>query len=78
MTTPEADSAQSTPNTHGNGSTPTDNTKPVTIALPEDTLRKLRVIAIVKESSVSELIAEAAASVVKRELRKALSKISGD
>jgi hypothetical protein len=45
---------------------------------PTDTIKKLKVVAIVKETSVSELVAEAAAGVVKRELKKALSKISGE
>lgn len=63
--------------------TPNDNsaraeTKPLTILLPEDTLKKLRVISIVRETSVSELVAEAAAGVVRKELKKALAKISGE
>lgn len=53
-------------------------TKPITVMLPEDLLKKLKVVAIVRETSVSELVAEAAAGVVKRELKKALSKISGE
>jgi hypothetical protein len=54
----------------------TEPTKPITIALAEDVLKKLRIIAIVKESSVTALISEAAAGVVRRELKKALSKLS--
>lgn len=53
-------------------------TKPITIMLPDDVLKKLKIVAIVRETSVGELLAEAAAGVVKRELKKALSKISGE
>ena len=61
-----------------NGTSAPEPTKPVTIMLPDDLLKKLKVVAIVRETSVSELVAEAAAGVVKRELKKALSKISGE
>jgi len=53
-------------------------TKPITIMLPDDVLKKLKIVAIVRETSVSELVADAAAGVVRRELKKALSKISGE
>ena len=53
----------------------TEPTKPLTIALGEDVLKKLRIIAIVKETSVTALISEAAAGVVRRELKKALAKL---
>ncbi len=53
-------------------------TKPITIMLPDDTLKKLKIVAIVRETSVSELVANAAAGVVRRELKRALSKISGE
>lgn len=62
----------------GNGASHPEPTKPITIMLPDDLLKKLKVVAIVRETSVSELVAEAAAAVVKRELKKALSKISGE
>jgi hypothetical protein len=52
-----------------------ETTKPITIMLPDDVLKKLKVVAIVRETSVSDLVAEAAAGVVKRELKKALSKL---
>lgn len=64
--------------TGANGSAHPETTKPITIMLPDDILKKLKVVAIVRETSVSELVAEAAAGVVKRELKKALSKISSD
>lgn len=57
---------------------PSENTRPITITLPDEVLKRLKVIAVVRESSVSELVAEAATGVVKRELRKALSKIGGE
>ena len=57
---------------------PSEPTKPITIMLPDDLLKRLKVVAIVRETSVSELVAEAATGVVKRELKKALSKISGE
>lgn len=73
-TTPEPD-AGAHPN---NGSSAPEPTKPITIMLPDDLLKKLKIVAIVRETSVSELVAEAAVGVVKRELKKALSKISGE
>jgi len=57
---------------------PAETTKPITIMLPDDLLKKLKVVAIVRETTVSELVGEAAAGVVKRELKKALSKIGGE
>ena len=53
----------------------TESTKPITIMVPEDTLRKLKIVAIMKESSVSDLLAEAATAVVKRDLKKLLGKL---
>lgn len=58
-----------------NGASHPETTKPITIMLPDDVLKKLKVVAIVRETSVSELVAEAAAGVVKRELKKALGKL---
>lgn len=61
------------------GSSPRpEPTKLLTVMLPDDLVKKLKVIALVRETSISELLAEAAAGVVKRELKKALSKISGE
>jgi len=57
------------------GAARTESTKPITIMVPEDTLRKLKIIAIMKESSVSDLLAEAATAVVKRDLKKLLGKL---
>ena len=77
MTTPDdAIAADATPS---NGTSRRgESTKPITVMLPDDTLKKLRIIAVVRESSVSELVAEATMGVVKRELKKALSKIVGE
>jgi hypothetical protein len=72
------DDARESEATSTNGTTRAESTKPITIMLPDDLLKKLKVVAIVRESSVGELVAEAAAAVVKRELKKALSKISGE
>jgi hypothetical protein len=58
-----------------NGATRGENTKPVTILVPEDTLRKLKIVAIMKETTVGELLAEAAIAVVRRDLRKVLAKL---
>jgi hypothetical protein len=68
------------PETHDttNGSSRAEATRPITIGLPDDLLRKLKIIAIVRDTSVSELVAEAAAGVVRRELKRALAKISGE
>lgn len=60
-----------------NGAT-LEPTKPITIMLPDDVLKKLKIVAIVKETSVSELVAEAAAGVVRRDLKRALTKVSGE
>ena len=38
-----------------NGTTHSEPTKPITIMLPDDILKKLKVVAIVRETSVSEL-----------------------
>jgi hypothetical protein len=76
MSTPGELRTQELPST--NGDTSRTEAKPITIMLPDDLLKKLKVVAIVRETSVSELVAEAAAGVVKRELKKALSKIAGE
>jgi len=49
--------------------------RPITIPVSEDVLRKLKIIAIVRNTSVGELLADAAAGIVKRDLRKALAKL---
>ena len=54
-----------------------ENTKPVTILLAEDTLRKLKMVAIMKSTTGGELLAEAAVSVVKRDLKKGVGKTRG-
>ncbi len=74
-TSSDTGNSESTP---ANGMPRTEPTKPLTIMLPDDVLKKLRVVAIVKETSVSELVAEAAAGVVRKELKRALLKISGE
>lgn len=54
-----------------------DNLKPVTIQLRDDVLQKLRIVAILQDSSVSDLLADAAAAVVRRDLKKLLGKLEG-
>ena len=51
-------------------------TKPITLILPDETLKKLKVIALVRGTSVSELLAEAAARVVKR-VEEGVEQVSG-
>ena len=68
MTTP-ADAAAA------NASLRPENSKPVTIQLRDDVLQKLKIVAILQETSVSELLADAAASLVKRDLKKLLGKL---
>ena len=64
------DAAPATP-----GSSRPDGERPVTITLSEGTLRKLKIVAIMKDTTVSDLLAEAAAALVKRDLRKVLGKL---
>ena len=79
MTKPQPETAQPLAATASPSGTPQlVPTKPITVMLPDDVLKKLRIVAIVKEISVSELVAEAAEGVVKRELKKVLSKVSGE
>jgi len=74
MTTP--DDAHTHESTPSNGTIARgDATKPLTIMVAEDILRKLKIVAIMKETSVSELLAEAATAVVKRDLKKVLGKL---
>jgi hypothetical protein len=54
----------------------TESMKPITIMLPDDISKRLKVIAILRETSVSELVADAAAGVVRKELKKALAKLA--
>lgn len=58
-----------------NGSQKPENSRPVTIQLRDDILQKLKIVAILQETSVSELLADAAAALVKRDLRKLLGKL---
>lgn len=51
------------------------DTKPVTIQLREDVLQKLKIVAILQESSISDLLADAANALVKRDLKKLLGKL---
>jgi hypothetical protein len=69
MTTPSDSSAASS-----NGAR-TENAKPVTIQLRDDVLQKLKIVAILQETSVGELLAEAAAALVKRDLKKLLGRL---
>lgn len=52
-----------------------ENTKPVTIQLRDDLLQKLKILAILQESTVSDLLAESAAVLVKRDLKKLMNRI---
>lgn len=67
MTTP-SDSAPST-------AARPDNLKPITIQLRDDLLQKLRIVAILQETSVSELLADVATTLVRRDLKKLLGKL---
>lgn len=52
-----------------------DNLKPITIQLRDDLLQKLRIVAILQETSVSELLADVATTLVRRDLKKLLGKL---
>lgn len=69
MTTPSDSSAVST------NSARTDMAKPVTIQLKDEVLQKLKIIAILQDTSVSELLADAAEVLVKRDLKKLLGRL---
>ena len=72
------DDAGATDSAPSNGASHREATKPLTILLADEVLKRLKIVAIVREVTVGELVAEAAAGVVKKELKKALSKISGE
>jgi hypothetical protein len=52
-----------------------ENSKAVTIQLPDDVLQKLKIVAILQDTSVSDLLAEAAATLVRKDLKKLLAKL---
>ncbi len=55
---PDADhETQEPPSNPANGTSRAE-TRPLTVMLPEDVLRKLKVIAVLKDRSVSELVAD--------------------
>ncbi len=60
---------------NGNGVARAENSKPVTIQLRDDVLRRLKILAILQETSVGELLADAAAGLIKRDLKKLLGKL---
>ena len=64
------DSASST-NAHPR----TETNKPLTVMLPEDLLRRLKVIAVLRDKSISEIVADHVEGLVRRDLKKALSKL---
>jgi len=64
---------ESTPAT--NGAPRTEATKPLTVMLPEDLLRKLKVIAVLRDKSISEIVADHVEGLVKRDLKKVLAKL---
>jgi hypothetical protein len=55
--------------------TRSENLKPITIQLRDDVLQKLKIVAILQETSVGELLADAASSLVKRDLKKLLTRL---
>lgn len=69
------DDARETDVAATSGAARTESTKPITIMVPEDTLRRLKVIAIVRDTTVGELLSDAAAALVKRDLKKVLGKL---
>jgi hypothetical protein len=52
-----------------------ESAKPVTIQLRDDVLQKLKIVAILQETSVSDLLADAAEALVKRDLKKLLGRL---
>jgi len=70
--TDDATSADRSTTSSGSAAEPT---KPITILLGEDILKRLRIIAIVKEVSMNSLISEAMAGVVRKEMKRALAKL---
>jgi hypothetical protein len=58
-----------------NGAARPENAKPVTIQLRDDVLQRLKIVAILQDTSVGELLADAAAALVKRDLKKLLGKL---
>lgn len=61
--------------TNGTGTTRPENSKPITIQLRDDVLQRLKIVAILQDTSVGELLADAAATLVKRDLKKLLGKL---
>lgn len=53
-------------------------TKPVTIQLRDDLLQRLKIVAILQDTTLSDLLADAAAALVKRDLKKLLGKLESD
>jgi len=74
--TPEPDPQPVDP--PANGTARPEPTRPITIMLPDSVLKKLKVVAILKETTVSDLLADAAVAVVRRELKRALGKIASE
>jgi len=72
---PSVMSTPSDPSTAPTNGARAENAKPVTIQLRDDVLQKLKIVAILQETSVGELLAEAAASLVKRDLKKLLGRL---
>ena len=55
-----------------------ENLKPVTIQLHDETLQKLKIVAILQDKSISELLADAATALVRRDLKKLWIKLEGE
>lgn len=58
-----------------NGFSRSENSKPVTIQVRDDVLQRLKIVAILQDTSVGELLADAASALVKRDLKKLLGKL---
>lgn len=53
----------------------TEPTKPVTIVLAEDLVRKLKLIAVMKDASISTVIEGYVAKLVKADIKKMIGKL---
>ena len=74
---PNGDSETTSTESPSHAGTParTDPGKPLTVVLPEDLLKRLRVLAVVRDRSVSDIVTEHLEALVRRDLKKALAKL---
>jgi len=61
--------------TNGKDTTKTEATRPVTVLLAEDLVRKLKVIAVMRDASISTVIEGYVAKAVKADIKKAIGKL---